>query len=52
MVEKFRAAKTEPEGYVLYAYAAMQLFEQAATAAKAPSTPTSRRRCAAAASRP
>jgi RHH-type proline utilization regulon transcriptional repressor/proline dehydrogenase/delta 1-pyrroline-5-carboxylate dehydrogenase len=31
VVEKFRAAKTEPEGYVLYAYAAMQLFEQAAT---------------------
>ena len=34
MVEKFRAAKVEPEGYVLYAYAAMQLFDQAATAAK------------------
>ena len=34
VVEKFRAAKVEPEGYVLYAYAAMQLFEQAATAAK------------------
>ena len=34
VVEKFRAAKTEPEGYVLYAYAAMQLFQQAATAAK------------------
>ena len=34
VVEKFRAAKTEPEGYVLYAYAAMQLFEQAATTAK------------------
>ena len=33
VVEKFRAAKIEPEGYVLYAYAAMQLFEQAATAA-------------------
>src|SRR5690606_41504286 len=33
VVEKFRAAKVEPEGYVLYAYAAMQLFEQAATAA-------------------
>ena len=34
VVEKFRAAKVEPEGYVLYAYAAFQLFEQAATAAK------------------
>ena len=34
IVEKFRAAKIEPEGYVLYAYAAMQLFEQTATAAK------------------
>jgi len=33
VVEKFRAAKIEPEGYVLYAYAAMQLFEQAATKA-------------------
>ena len=27
VVEKFRAAKIEPEGYVLYAYAAFQLFE-------------------------
>ncbi len=34
VVEKFRAAKVEPEGYVLYAYAAMQLFEQAANNAK------------------
>jgi branched-chain amino acid transport system substrate-binding protein len=33
VVKKFRDAKVEPEGYVLYAYAAMQLFEQAATAA-------------------
>ena len=33
VVEKFRAAKIEPEGYVLYAYAAFQLFEQAAKAA-------------------
>ncbi|MCB1917715.1 MAG: branched-chain amino acid ABC transporter substrate-binding protein [Rhodocyclaceae bacterium] len=33
VVEKFRAAQIEPEGYVLYAYAAMQLFEQAAKAA-------------------
>ncbi len=33
VVEKFRAAKIEPEGYVLYAYAAMQLFEQAAKSA-------------------
>lgn len=34
VVKKFRDAKVEPEGYVLYAYAAMQLFEQAATQAK------------------
>lgn len=34
VVQRFRDAKTEPEGYVLYAYAAMQLFEQAATQAK------------------
>ncbi len=34
VVKKFRDAKVEPEGYTLYAYAAMQLFEQAATAAK------------------
>jgi branched-chain amino acid transport system substrate-binding protein len=34
VVQKFRDAKIEPEGYVLYAYAAMQLFEQAATKAK------------------
>ncbi len=34
VVKKFRDAKIEPEGYTLYAYAAMQLFEQAATAAK------------------
>ena len=30
IVKKFRDAKIEPEGYVLYAYAAFQLFEQAA----------------------
>ncbi len=30
VVKKFRDAKIEPEGYVLYAYAAFQLFEQAA----------------------
>ena len=30
IVKKFRDAKVEPEGYVLYAYAAFQLFEQAA----------------------
>lgn len=30
VVEKFRAGNVEPEGYVLYAYAAFQLFEQAA----------------------
>ena len=34
VVQKFRDAKVEPEGYVMYAYAAMQLFEQAATQAK------------------
>jgi branched-chain amino acid transport system substrate-binding protein len=34
VVQKFRDAKIEPEGYVLYAYAAMQLFGQAATKAK------------------
>lgn len=33
MVKEFRDAKIEPEGYVLYAYAAMQLFAQAATKA-------------------
>lgn len=30
IVKKFRDAKVEPEGYVLYAYAAFQLFDQAA----------------------
>lgn len=30
VVKKFRDAKIEPEGYVLYAYAAFQLFDQAA----------------------
>lgn len=34
VVESFRTAGIEPEGYVLYAYAAMELFEQVATAAK------------------
>jgi branched-chain amino acid transport system substrate-binding protein len=34
IVKKFRDAKVEPEGYVLYAYAAFQLFDQAATKAK------------------
>ncbi|WP_101050115.1 branched-chain amino acid ABC transporter substrate-binding protein, partial [Macromonas nakdongensis] len=34
IVKKFRDAKVEPEGYVLYAYAAFQLFEQAANSAK------------------
>jgi branched-chain amino acid transport system substrate-binding protein len=33
VVKEFRDAKVEPEGYVLYAYAAMQLFSQAATKA-------------------
>jgi branched-chain amino acid transport system substrate-binding protein len=27
IVKKFRDAKVEPEGYVMYAYAAMQLFD-------------------------
>jgi branched-chain amino acid transport system substrate-binding protein len=34
VVKKFRDAKVEPEGYVMYAYAAMQLFAEAATKAK------------------
>ena len=34
VVKKFRAAKIEPEGYVMYAYAAMQLFAQAAEQGK------------------
>ncbi len=34
IVKRFRDAKIEPEGYVLYAYAAMQLFAQAAEQAK------------------
>jgi branched-chain amino acid transport system substrate-binding protein len=34
VVKKFHDAKVEPEGYVLYAYAAFQLFDQAATKAK------------------
>ncbi len=34
VVKKFRDAKVEPEGYVMYAYAAMQLFAQAAEQAK------------------
>lgn len=34
VVKKFRDAKVEPEGYVMYAYAAMQLFADAATQAK------------------
>lgn len=33
VVKKFRDAKIEPEGYILYAYAAFQLFEQAAKTA-------------------
>ena len=32
-VKKFKAAGIEPEGYVLYSYAALQVFEQAAKAA-------------------
>ena len=34
VVKKFRDAKVEPEGYVMYAYAAMQLFAQAAEQGK------------------
>ncbi|MGE4527731.1 MAG: branched-chain amino acid ABC transporter substrate-binding protein [Rhodospirillaceae bacterium] len=34
VVAEFRKKNIEPEGYVLYAYAAMQLFDQAATKAK------------------
>ncbi|MFO1371369.1 MAG: branched-chain amino acid ABC transporter substrate-binding protein [Candidatus Competibacteraceae bacterium] len=34
VIQKFKDAKVEPEGYVMYAYAAMQLFAQAATQAK------------------
>ncbi|GHU29022.1 branched chain amino acid ABC transporter substrate-binding protein [Betaproteobacteria bacterium] len=34
VVKKFRDAKVEPEGYVMVAYAAMQLFAQAAEQAK------------------
>ncbi len=33
LVKKFKAAGIEPEGYVLYSYAALQVFEQAAKAA-------------------
>ncbi len=33
-VEKFRAAKFEPEAYTLYSYAAVQIFKQAAEEAK------------------
>ncbi|MBL4666159.1 MAG: branched-chain amino acid ABC transporter substrate-binding protein [Sneathiella sp.] len=34
LVKTFRANKIEPEGYVLYTYAAVQVWAQAATAAK------------------
>ncbi|MDR3221016.1 MAG: branched-chain amino acid ABC transporter substrate-binding protein [Candidatus Accumulibacter sp.] len=34
VVKRFRAASVEPEGYVMYAYAAMQLFAQAAEQAQ------------------
>lgn len=34
VVRRFREAKIEPEGYVLYAYAGMQLFQQAAEKVK------------------
>jgi branched-chain amino acid transport system substrate-binding protein len=36
VVEKLRAKGIEPEGYVLYTYAAIQAWAQAATTAKAP----------------
>ena len=39
VVKKFRDAKVEPEGYVMYAYAAMQLFADAANALQAAVTP-------------
>ncbi len=35
VVERFRAAKIEPEGYVLYTYAAIQAWKQAAEKANA-----------------
>ncbi|MEZ5816297.1 MAG: branched-chain amino acid ABC transporter substrate-binding protein [Hyphomicrobiaceae bacterium] len=38
VVEKFRAAKIEPEGYVLYTYAAIQAWKQAAEKANAVDT--------------
>jgi len=34
IVQKFESAGLNPEGYVLYSYAALQVFEQAATKAK------------------
>ena len=34
VVKEFEARKINPEGYVLYAYAAMQMFQEAATKAK------------------
>ena len=34
LVKEFKAAGIEPEGYVLYSYAALQVFEQAANKAK------------------
>jgi branched-chain amino acid transport system substrate-binding protein len=36
VVKRFRAAGIEPEGYVLYTYAAIQAWAQAARAAKSP----------------
>ena len=38
IVAKFRAKKIEPEGYVLYTYAAIQAWAQAASAAKSQET--------------
>jgi branched-chain amino acid transport system substrate-binding protein len=34
VVEKFRAAKYEPEAYTLYSYAGVQIIKEAAEAAK------------------
>jgi branched-chain amino acid transport system substrate-binding protein len=38
VVKRFRAKKIDPEGYVLYTYAAIQAWAQAATAAKSEDT--------------
>ena len=38
MVKRFKAKNIDPEGYVLYTYAAIQAWAQAATAAKSEET--------------